>query len=246
MGLPQQMGKPHLTYKEWGCNIMGMLEDMMMKTQGQQSRPPQPMGPSQQGIPDPYAPPASQFAGGMDPQMLQQVAQMMQATQGQKTYGQPNAGMPPRPAGKTVRPPSPSANSNIRSMGSSTYDQMGRAANSAAQQADDPDFGTSGGKYPYSHSWENPQSQNLNRIRQESTARPAPGGYDQSGPINSRTPAGGALDRSGVPIERQMELAQNGFFDMGGVRYFLNDYGELESTNSPGYNNSAGYQNQGR
>ena len=81
---------------------MGQLQDMMMRTMGQptghqatqgmvanpqQQQAPQP-SPTMQGSP---APPASQFAGRMDPQVLQSIVEMMSATQG---------GMPPAPSGK--------------------------------------------------------------------------------------------------------------------------------------------------
>jgi hypothetical protein len=66
---------------------MPMLEDMMMKQgmQGQQAPQGAPQG-MNQGSNNFGGPPASQFAGGMDPEMLQQIVQMMQATQGQSPH----------------------------------------------------------------------------------------------------------------------------------------------------------------
>jgi hypothetical protein len=210
------------------------LEEHMMRTQGQMrgAQPSPTMGM------EPPAPSASQFAGRMDPQVLQSIVDMMSATQG---------GMPPAPAGKTVRPPSPSANSNIRGVSDSdTYDRQVRAVNSAAQQYDDPNFGTSDGKYPGTLFWENPEVRRLQDIRSRAQVGDTRGGYNQQGPIQSRTPEGGVYSRFGIPSHRQMELYQNGFFDEGGIRYFLNDYGELETTHSPGADPTEGYRYQSR
>tara|TARA_R110000782_G_scaffold108027_3_gene196458 strand:- start:2317 stop:3120 length:804 start_codon:yes stop_codon:yes gene_type:complete len=226
-----------------------MLEEQQFNSMGQQPYGQQGVAAIQEkranmGMPNagPQGSPAQGFANGMDPELLQQVAQMMQSTQGQ------GGGMPPRPAGKTVRPPSPSANSNIRGPADYGTDRKTtEAVNNAAQMGDDPGFGTSGGKYPGSRARENPEVQQLSDIRNRAQYTSPElsfgqgewsgfGGYNQSGPINSRTPAGGAgSDIYNLPPQHMMALQQNGYTDVGAVRYFLNDYGEIETKERPGY-----------
>ena len=79
-----------------------MLEEQQFNSMGQQPYGQQGVAAIQEkranmGMPNagPQGSPAQGFANGMDPELLQQIVQMMQATQGQ-------GGMPPAPAGKTA------------------------------------------------------------------------------------------------------------------------------------------------